>query len=284
MKALFVSTLLFCFNFGFAQNTNYIESYHKVLLQGDLRMLEHEYDSALYFYQKAFSAVPYAFCFDYLSGSWVAHKAKRDDLALVFLDSAVVRGLYIEKIPRFCFKSKVAWNAYKTTRYPQLYAAGMARHNASVLRSVDSLFTIDTTLRWNSIRNNISDEEFIEQSKIPDSTNAVYVMQLMSAGLAGESQLGYIHSGKIQTILIHGIFENQNFMYEIYSKGMLSKRVYYYCILRNTRDCYIDTKYSSADKTTSQSDKDINRVNDGIPTFDMEKKLKRIKNRYYYPI
>ena len=280
MKYVAFSILCIFMRSSFAQNINYIDSYHKVLLEGDLQMLEHDYDSALYFYQKAFSAVPYAFCFDYLSGSWVAHKAKRDDLALTFLDSAVVRGLYIEKIPRFCFKNKAAWNAYKEYRYPELYEKGMSRHNQVLLKYVDSLLMVDQSIRGE----NISDDELIILSKVIDSTNLIAIQGLIDNGQIGESSLGFNASGEIFVLLLHGAFLDQELMYNLYSNGFISKRTYFYSVMRNVNDFGIPVKYSTKNSYKSSSEIDSFRLKDGLPTMKVEKKLKRIKNRYYYPI
>jgi len=274
--ALFLITSSFCIS----QNVDYIESYHKVLYRGDLKVLDHNYDSALYYYQQAYANVPYAFCFDYLSGSWIAYKAHNKDLAVEYLDSAVLRGLYIEEIPECYFNNKDEWNIYKVNRYPELYEKGMSRHNQTLLNYVDSIFEVDQSIR----KTGISDEEFVAVSKVIDSTNLIAIQGLIDNGQIGESSLGYNASGKISLLLLHGAFLDQELMYKLYSNGFISKRTYFYSVMRNVEDFGISVKYSMNNSNKSSSEVDSFRLKDGLPTRKVEKKLKRIKNAYYYPI
>ena len=126
--------------------------------------------------------------------------------------------------------------------------------------------------------------EFIKLSKVIDSTNLIAIQGLIDNRQIGESSLGYNASGEIFTLLLHGAFLDLELMYNLYSNGFICKRTYFYSVMRNVNDFGIPVKYSTKNSYKSSSEIDSFRLKDGLPTMKVEKKLKRIKNRYYYPI
>lgn len=288
MKTLLLFLNIFLtFGFtSFSQKVNYVESYHKVRYLGDLKVLQKDYDSALYYYQSAFSNVPYGFCFDYLSGSWVAYKAGKTEIARAYLDSAVLRGLYIQKIPKKYFESKKDWLYYKTNIYPDLYIQGQKRLDTNMIHIIDSLYKIDQGIRKFNMNDKEEVAEFIKLAPIIDSINAVELKKHIALGNLGEEELGSEGYKKLKTMIFHKLLEDTTIIYNLYSEGKIERRDYYYAMVRPALQFGEDTKYLYFDKKKNENNPtlDKKRLADGLPTIDTEKKLKKIKNSLYYPI
>ena len=265
----------------FAQQKDYIELYHKVIYQGDLKMLEKQYDSALTYYEQAFSNVPYAFGFDYVTGAWLAYKTSKIEKACAYLDSAVLRGLYIGGVHKEYFNNKEKWNEYKENKYPELFKIGQSRRNIFLVNLIDSLIKEDQ-----KVRINVSDEEFFRLSPKVDSSNAEILKAYINKSLMGEDVLGLECSWDFNTVLVHKLLMDSDLMYKLYKEGKIYKVDYYYCIVRKSLQFDMDSKYLYADKKKNINNKELDkkRTEDGIPSIEMAKKLRKLRSSFYYPI
>ncbi len=264
----------------FSQDINYINVYHKPILQAEEYILSSKFDSALVYYKKAFEQVPYVFCYDYVNAAYIAHRAGNNKLARVYLDSAVVRGAAIRlNRMKIYFDDKQDWINFKKHKYYQLRKKGEARWDKKLISVVDSLYKEDQKYRSLATKSmkNVSYDDVVRKN---DSLVAIHIKRLLQSGQLTEDAVGSQCFGKVGTIILHFLLENKSFIYECYKKGLLEKRDYYDAATRMSLDANEKHRYMPlTDNKTLVEKSDYQRNIDGIIALSKLKYLKKFENK-----
>ncbi len=264
----------------FSQDVNYINVYHKPILQAEEYILSSKFDSATVYYKKAFEQVPYVFCYDYVNAAYIAHRAGNNKLARVYLDSAVVRGAAIRlNRMKIYFDDKQDWINFKKHKYYQLRKKGEARWDKKLISVVDSLYKEDQKYRSLATKSmtNVSYYDVVRKN---DSLVAIHVKKLLQSGKLTENSVGFKCFIQVSTIIYHFLLEDEPFIYECYKNGLLEKRDYYDAATRMSLDFNKKHKYIpfTNDKSLIKKSDSLRNI-DGIISLEKLKYLKKFENK-----
>ncbi len=261
----------------FSQSVDYIKYYHKSILQAEECTITEKFDSALFYYKRAFSSVPYGFLRDYSSAAYIAHKANQNQIALQLLDSAVIRGLIpTDKKYKIYFKNDKEWQEYLNNKYPKLTVHSLQKINKQTVITIDSLYNIDQ--KYRSFNKDVQiDWDLLDKQ---DSLNAICLKKLFVNGDLTISKIGNDAYFKATMILLHKLLYDDEFMYYCYKNGFIDKYIYYYAVSRKSLQFKQESKYItlSKDKNIIKA-KDKARQQDGIISSDKLKYLKRFARK-----
>ncbi len=261
----------------FSQSVDYVKYYHKPILQAENYIIKEQFDSALFYYKKAFSNVPYGFLGDYSSAVYIAHKANKNQIALQFLDSAVIKGLIpTDKKYKIYFKNDNEWQDYLNNKYPKLKVQGLQTINKQTVIIIDSLYKIDQ--KYRSFNKDVQIAWDLLDNQ--DSLNAMCLKKLFINGHLTIAKIGNDAYFKATMILLHKLLYDDEFMYYCYKNGFIDKYIYYYAVSRKSLQFKQESKYItfSKDKNIIKA-KNKARKQDGIVSSDKFKYLKRFARK-----
>lgn len=275
LKKYITTTLLLIISlFVFGQN-NYIELYYKKILDAEKSLIIGDFNKSSLFYQEAFKSVSYGFCYDYGNAAYVAYLNDDYNMAQRFLDSAVIRGMRLRHSHKKFFENRKSWLHYKNIKYDSLRNVLLKRRNNNALRLLDSVYFYDQYYR-----SGLNGKKFFLDSMIYyDSLNAIIIKENLLNGTIIESKIGF--NIKPGIIIVHKLLEDTLLMYELYNKGYIEKRDYYYSIVRKTLQLNEKSKYLPVGEYTEKQLLDINkkRESDGIISIEGLKKLRKYEKK-----
>jgi len=266
---------------SFSQNVDYIEKYHKIVLKAELLLLENKCDSSLYYYQKAFSNVPYTFASDFKNAAYTAYLCENKELARQYIDSASVRGMPIKKRLKKYYTNKADWVYFSTIKYNQLINKGTGKTDSSMIHLIDSLYIEDQSVR----QSKTYDLSWQNRCTETDSLIAECLRLYLLTGKISEGSLGRDAYRKFSIILFHYLFINdQDLIKKLYKNGCIDKGDFFYCITRpaqwGKKTDFLVPEMLKNDKYQIITDEiDNKRKEYGIPSVEQTKNLMKLRKK-----
>ncbi|HNW99207.1 MAG TPA: hypothetical protein PKK00_12430 [Bacteroidales bacterium] len=274
--------LFFIYTLSFPQNINYIENYYKPILKAELFLIECKPDSSLYYYQKAFSNVPYAFASDFKNAAYAEYLLNNKALARNYIDSASIRGMPLNKRLKKYFNNKTDWTYYNTIKYTELKKKNKIKRDSSMIKLVDSLYLIDQNIR---IRTKKFDLVWQKKCVETDSLNYLYLRPYLTNGKIGEESLGWETYIKLSIITYHYMLDkDKELIKRLYIEGKLNRTDFFYCITRPTQwgektEFLYPEMLKKNYKNINLDEINDNRIEYAIPNVEQTIKLKKLQKK-----